>query len=175
MICYIKIELLKQSYFSPCDCSTRSRTKKERTEPIDNAATFFFSSQTYMSALRAAARQLQRRPDNTADTQTALNHGTRSLQRLSQLYVQRLSVEEISTVNTLAHYNQNRSRLQLAHVPERMLQTIPQRLVYVYSKAAIKVAPPPKTHMKKQNKTDELKCQRQLFISNERHRAPLTN
>lgn len=82
------------------------------------------------------------------------------------------SVEEISTVNALAHYNQNRSRLQLTHVPEHMLRTVPQSLIYVYSKATIKVTPPPPKHTRK---TDELKCQRQLFISNERHRAPLTN
>ena len=96
----------------------------------------------------SAARQLQKRPDTAADTQTALNHGTRSLQRLSQLYVQRplwkkyqLSTRWHITTKTGAAYNSHMS-------PNTCSEPSHKASFMFIQKLQSKSPPPKKTHTK---------------------------
>lgn len=141
------------------------KDKKERTEPIDNAATFSHRHTWVQPDSFRGALTLQ--PTHKLHWTTAHAHYSAWANYTSNgLCGRNINCQRAGTLQPKQEPLTTHT-CPWTHAPNR--PTKPHLwLVKSYNQSH----PPPPKHTRK---TDELKCQRQLFISNERHRAPLTN
>lgn len=175
VICYIKLNCWS-SHISPIEIKApiqhvqgqRKHTEKKSitwctaTSHTDIHECFTHYCLTAQKALWHYNRQLR------FNTQTHWGHNSKHgtlIIASEPIICPTASVQEISTANKLAQ-----SELQLTRVPEQTLQ-----LTHKASAAHLYLFKGHNQSFPQTQKTHELNFQGQLFISNERHRAPLTN